>query len=213
MEIRKHVLFGGGLLTAVVLGTLFLLRRPPVRVSEEKALLEGKQESRGQVVARRNDLSSVTPLPNPGAREAEKQLSEETFDMDRRRKDPVYAQRVKRHIQIRYYMQSPAKDTPECEAVRVLLMQYGIGLEGVGEAYNFAWDYATWTKRISNAPTLVHKTGLEQMREMRYDSAVTTFSSKYGITNAALIDALIKIQPKVFFGTYNPSLQQGEPLY
>ncbi len=121
-------------------------------------------------------------------------------------RDPLVSHRIRAQAQIRYYLQSPAKDTPECEAVRVLLSQNGIGLEGVAEAYNFAWDYSTWTKRLANAATPSQKAAIELMRQMRYDGAIITFTGKYLINNSALIRSLTKIEPKVFFGTFSFSM-------
>jgi hypothetical protein len=92
--------------------------------------------------------------------------------------------------------------------VRVLLSQNRIGLEGVAEAYNFAWDYSTWTKRLANAATPSQKAAIELMRQMRYDGAVITFTGKYLINNSTLIRALTKIEPKVFFGTFSFSMQK-----
>ncbi len=113
-----------------------------------------------------------------------------------------------KHIDIRYYEESPAKDTAECQTIKDLLIKEGVGRDAIGDAYNAAWDY-------SRAVDAAAKAGVSDqvITRMLRNDASDKLRKKFGIANDGFFDALFQIQPKVFFGQKNLSLPEpGERL-
>lgn len=84
--------------------------------------------------------------------------------------DEAYRLRVRQWMSIRYYLRSPAKDTPECQTIRQLLEEEGVGVEAVTDVYNAVWEYKSMSRALDKATgndTVAH----ELVRTMFKDSA------------------------------------------
>lgn len=54
---------------------------------------------------------------------------------------PDYRARVDKHLRLKLYNSSPAKDTPECKEIEEILKGYGLGIASVFDAYSIAYRY------------------------------------------------------------------------
>lgn len=128
-----------------------------------------------------------------------------------RAQEPGYAARVQKHLKLRDYENSPARDTDECVQIVQLLALEGVGLEAVRDTYNAAWDYWSWSTMVDKAAD-ANKEEARAMAEMYRRQGMEKLSDLYGITNSVFFDNLFRITPKVFFGLRNLNLPPGEPL-
>lgn len=124
--------------------------------------------------------------------------------------DAAYRARVNRHVDLRHYYASPAKDTPECAQILDLLKREGASTNAVGDAYHAAWDYAHNREAMARA----NRGGEgEQLAKMFSEVAVSRLKLKHGLTNEAFFAALFQIRPAIFFGRRDLNLPApGEPL-
>lgn len=135
----------------------------------------------------------------------------EPFSWDRLRNDPDYELRVSNYLERRAYHQSPAKDTPECQAVRELLAKENLGIEAVREAYNALWENRQFEREKSVA-TREEILQIEDFQELFRKQAEGKLAYRFGITNQAFFDRLFEIRPKVFFGQRDRQLSEGENI-
>ena len=127
------------------------------------------------------------------------------------RTDRDFELRVNDFMERRAYFNSPAKDTPECQAVRELLAAERVGVEGVREAYNAIWE----NRRFENEKSVTspaHAKQIEPFQDLFRKQAEGRISYRFGITNQAFFDKLFQIQPKVFFGQKDLQLHEGEDI-
>lgn len=113
--------------------------------------------------------------------------------------NPVYAARIAKHLDVRYYEESPAKDTPECREIASLLENEGLGKDAIADAYNAAWDYSQCDTN-------------DVISQLVRDAAVSKIKNKYGVTNQLFFQALFRIKPRIHFGNRSWSLKEGELL-
>jgi hypothetical protein len=133
-----------------------------------------------------------------------------TFDPSLVETNPVYVARIRKHLDLRYYRTSPAKDSAECKMIVELLKNEGVGLEAVGDAYNATWDLHAAIAATGNAENGASSKVFASMIE---GPAKERLRNKYGITNEAFFEHLFEIRPRVFFGHMNRSMKPGETLF
>lgn len=123
----------------------------------------------------------------------------------------MYQQRVLRHINIRYYHESAAKDTPECQQIVALLAENGVGLEAVGDVYNAVWDYQQMIRPFVEIATRHGE--LDLIRDRFSKLEVSRLQARHGITNDAFYQAVFNLRPTIPFGLKRLTMQEGEQLY
>jgi len=118
---------------------------------------------------------------------------------------------VEDYLARRDFHTSPAKDTPECQAVVDLLRQEGVGIRGVRLTYNAIWENRRFEreKSIANREEILQ---IEDFQELFRKQAEGKITYSLGITNQAFFDKLFQIRPKVFFGQRNSQLSEGENI-
>lgn len=116
-----------------------------------------------------------------------------------------------RHINIRYYHDSPARETPECQQIVALLTENGVGLEAVGDVYNAVWDYQQMIRPFVG---IAAKQGeMELIRDRFSRVEVERLRAKHGITKEAFFQAVFSLRPTIPFGLKRLTMQEGEQLY
>jgi hypothetical protein len=137
--------------------------------------------------------------------------SPEVVDSTRMATDPLYAARVRRHVHLRAYHQSPAKNTPEARQVVDLLAKHGVGIEGVMEAYGAAMEIHEQQQRVAAAPS-AERGHHEIVLQMMAGEIAQRLPRKYGIEDPQFLIELFQIKPTVFFGRFDPVVYDGEIL-
>jgi hypothetical protein len=111
---------------------------------------------------------------------------------------PDYMSRVQKHLRIKLYHQSPASDTVECAQILNILNDYQLGVEAVCDAYSLTWQYHYETKsKIKGIPDGEFK---DMIIAQTHGRSVQRFLSTYKLEDPRIIDELLKVTPKVFFG-------------
>jgi hypothetical protein len=144
---------------------------------------------------------------------------------DMRGMGPEYTSAFKKHIALRTYLRSRARETPECQAILKVLKDHGYGVEALPAAYWAAMNYhrydtnQTWDKVIIGnedyeSVNPKHVTTFNQLREQQQQRTRRReekgLSQRFGMTNAVLLDAIFSVRPKVPFGL--PELGHGLSL-
>jgi hypothetical protein len=125
---------------------------------------------------------------------------------------PDYMNRVQKHLRIKLYHQSPAKDTIECSQILNILSDYDLGIDAVFDAYSLVWEYHHETKlKIESIPDGEFK---DMIIAQTHGRSVERFLNRYEIEDTQLIEELLQVSPKVFFGNVitDVGIQEGERL-
>jgi hypothetical protein len=100
---------------------------------------------------------------------------------------------------INCYINSPARDTPQCRAIADLLSRHDMGPDSVKDAYNLTLHAQSLASRIELEADL-YKASLESVQHMLVHALVHALSVKYGVTNASFFIELLAIKPTAPFG-------------
>lgn len=151
---------------------------------------------------------------NPGALRAlpwaRISTNKATLSLHRLENDLEYRDVVRRHVQLRALMNSPARDTPECIAVGAMAEAYGYPIEVVPMAYRFAWE----RKAIQQKLAAPENDGERRIRLKMSESDFVMLIRRYqGRKHPEFLDALKALDPKVPFGHLDVSVNDGEPLF
>lgn len=208
MSNRKLVLSGLCILM-IITGLTLLLR------SEKPKELQQRESIRNPL--RSNDDLEISTTSSSGPK-----LKIDTAQISKSRESdvfnpalmylPDYMKRVQKHMRIKLFYQSPAKDTIECSQIINILKDYDLGIDSVSDAYSLAWQYHHETKlKVKGIPDGEFK---DMVIAQTHGRSVKRFLTRYEIENPQIIDEIIQVTPKVFFGNVitDVGLQPGEQL-
>jgi len=116
-----------------------------------------------------------------------------------------YRERVDKHLKLKLYQVSPARDTLECKQIENILKKYGLGSECVYEAYSIAWQFHhEIAAMIEPIEDLEFRKKIIEQKQSRL---IQTFLRNHHIQDDTIIREILKVKPIVFFGNIFTDVQ------
>lgn len=144
--------------------------------------------------------------PSPWARIV---TNAQPIELHRIAGDLEYSARVRRHVQLRALLRSPARETPECIQVGLAAIAHGFPLEIVPMAYRYAWERRAIAAALGRPED-------QAEREIRLDMADADFSMLmkrvHGRDEQGFLGAVRAIEPVTAFGHLETGIRDGEAL-
>lgn len=138
--------------------------------------------------------------------------SGDPIQLDRIASDLEYQMKIRRHVQLRAMMNSPAKDSEDFRTVDAVVQRYGFGIDLIPAAYGYAWQRQDLERRFppqNSNPNPEHG--------FRMGMAESDFrlllERNHGRTSEEFIRELQGLSLTTPFGLIGTVIAQGEVLY
>lgn len=146
---------------------------------------------------------SVTASAAPVARRWDLRLrTNGVVDLDQALVDPEYAKQLRRHRRIKALLLSPARETPECEAIIGLTERLGISVAAVPDLYNALWEFRSAERSAREAGDPAGRDAAVFIGEIGWGDFQLRFTRDLGIPAEPVFQELLTLDlhPTVFFG-------------
>lgn len=136
------------------------------------------------------------------------------FEPEKLRGNSEYLASLKRHQRIRALLQSPARETAECQAIIALTERRQLSLAAVSDLYNALWEIRTMERRLQSSDNTAQREGMESIGLTELEDFMHRFHRDHGVEPGPVFDELLRLDlhPTVFFGIPNPGVTPGEAL-
>jgi hypothetical protein len=137
------------------------------------------------------------------------------FEPQRLADEPGYLARFARHKRILALLRSPARETPECQAIIALAERRGLSVQVVPELYNALWEVRTMERRLQQSHPPTSREAMETVGLIELEDFMERFRRHHGVEPGPVFEELLglDLHPSVFFGI--PEIlpaQPGDPL-
>lgn len=137
-----------------------------------------------------------------------------TLEAERLGRDPAYYRRAVQHDRLKTLLQSPARDTPECDAVVAFVDRHGLPLAATVDLYNGIWAAREHEARVAGAAAAEDQGALAAVRELELSDFRRRFQRDYDADIGPMLEELfaLPLRPTVFMGVPSRAFGSGEPL-
>jgi hypothetical protein len=134
--------------------------------------------------------------------------------VDRIQEDSAYRRQVIQHDRLKTLLRSPARDTPECDAVIAFVDRKGLPLAAAVDFYNVLWSTRQHEQRMSEAATPADREPIDVVRDLELSDFQRRFQADYDVEVGPMLEELLQlpVSPSVFMGVPMRSFQPGEAL-
>lgn len=164
-------------------------------------------------VKRRASPARVFPAPKEAFVPALLQIrSGAPIELDRIESDLEYQMKIRRHVQLRAMMRSPAKDSEDFRTVDAIVQRHGFGVDLIPAVYLYAWQRQDLERRFPP-----QNGNLNPEHGFRMGMAESDFrlllERNHGRTSEEFIRELQGLSLTIPFGHIDTVIAGGEVLY
>ena len=134
------------------------------------------------------------------------------IQLDRIESDLEYQVKIRRHVQLRAMMRSPAKDSEDFRTVDAIVQRHGFGVDLIPAAYLYAWQRQDLERRFSPQDGNPNPENGFRMGMVESDFRLL-LERNHGRTSEEFIRELQGLSLTIPFGHIGTVIAQGEVLY
>lgn len=175
------------------------------------ATRDGGGGAPGRLMGRRAGMAGSLPSLTPPAIPWQARVhTNGVVDYDQFQADPAYQRRVMQHDRLKTLLNSPARETPECEAIVAFADRKGLPLAAVVDLYNIVWATRQHEQRMAaegaDQPSVV--------RDLELSDFQRRFHRDFDVDVGPMLEELfaLPLKPTVFMGVPGRGVRPGEPM-